>query len=64
MEGSRVMVIHENQLVAKPVTTGLHNWKYTEITSGLTEGERVVVSLDRPEVTPGARVVVTGEAEQ
>jgi len=64
MEGSRVMVIKDDQLVAKPVTTGLHNWKYTEITSGLTEGERVVVSLDRPEVTPGARVVVTGEAEQ
>ena len=64
MEGSRVMVIKEDRLVAKPVTTGLHNWKYTEITSGLTESERVVVSLDRPEVAPGARVVVTGEAEQ
>lgn len=64
MEGSRVMVIKDDQLVARPVTTGLHNWKYTEITSGLAEGERVVVSLDRPEVTPGARVVVTGEAEQ
>jgi HlyD family secretion protein len=64
MEGSRVMVIKDDQLVARPVTTGLHNWKYTEITSGLTESEQVVVSLDRPEVTPGARVVVTGEAEQ
>jgi HlyD family secretion protein len=64
MEGSRVMVIEGGRLAAKPVTTGLHNWKYTEITSGLVEGERVVVSLDRPEVVPGARVVVTGEAEQ
>jgi HlyD family secretion protein len=63
MEGSRVMVIQDNRLVKRPVTTGLHNWKYTEITSGLAEGERVVVSLDRPEVTPGARVVITGEAE-
>ena len=64
MEGSRVMVIKDDRLVERPVTTGLHNWKYTEITSGLVQGERVVVSLDRPEVTPGARVVVTGEAEQ
>jgi HlyD family secretion protein len=64
MEGSRVMVIKDGELVEKPVTTGLHNWKHTEITSGLDEGEEVVVSLDRPEVTPGARVVVTGEAEQ
>jgi len=64
MEGSCVMVIQDNRLVKRPVTTGLHNWKYTEITSGLAEGERVVVSLDRPEVAPGARVVVTGEAER
>ena len=63
LEGNRVMVIQDNHLVRKPVTTGLHDWKYTEITSGLAQGERVVVSLDRPEVTPGARVVVTGEAE-
>ena len=64
LEGSRVMVIKDVRLVEKPVTTGLHNWKYTEITSGLVQGEPVVVSLDRPEVTPGTRVVVTGEAEQ
>lgn len=64
MEGSRVMMINDDRLEAKPVTTGLHNWKYTEITSGLAAGKRVVVSLDRPEVVPGARVVVTGEAEQ
>jgi HlyD family secretion protein len=64
LEGSRVMVIHEERLVERPVRTGLHNWKYTEIASGLAQGERVVVSLDRPEVKPGARVVVTGEAEQ
>jgi HlyD family secretion protein len=64
LEGSRVMVIKDARLLEKPVTTGLHNWKYTEITSGLVHGEPVVVSLDRPEVTPGTRVVVTGEAEQ
>jgi len=63
MEGRRVMGIKDDCLVAKPVTTGLHNWKYTEITSGLVQSEKVVVSLDRPEVTSGARVVVTGEAE-
>jgi len=64
MEGNRAMVIKDDRLVERPVTTGLHNWKYTEITSGLAQGEEVVVSLDRPEVKPGARVVVTGEAKQ
>lgn len=64
LEGSRVMVIKEGRLVERSVTTGLHNWKYTEITEGLAQGEKVVVSLDRPEVVPGVRVVVTSEAEQ
>jgi len=64
MEGNRVMVIKDDRLVERPVTAGLHNWKYTEITSGVAQGEEVVVSLDRPEVKPGARVAVTGEAEQ
>lgn len=63
LEGSRVMVIEEERLVERPVIAGLHNWNYTEITSGLEPGEKVVVSLDRPEVVPGVRVVVAGEAE-
>lgn len=63
VEGSRVIMIEKDRLVEKLVTAGLHNWKYTEITHGLEQGERVVVSLDRPEVVPGARAVVTGEAE-
>lgn len=64
VEGGRVMVIDEGRLAERPVTTGLHNWTYTEIISGLARGEQVVVSLDRPEVVAGARVVVTGETEQ
>ncbi|MBM3856044.1 MAG: efflux RND transporter periplasmic adaptor subunit, partial [Verrucomicrobia bacterium] len=62
LERNRVMVIAEGRLVERPVTAGLHNWKHTEITSGLAPGEKVVVSLDRPEIVPGARVVVTGES--
>lgn len=62
LERSRVMVIRDGRLVERAVTTGLHNWKHTEIKSGLTQGETVVVSLDRPEIVAGARVAVTGEA--
>jgi len=46
------------------VTAGLRNWSFTEITSGLSAGEKVVVSLDRPEVKAGAMAAVTGEAEK
>jgi len=64
LEGSRVLVIEDGQLVARAVSVGLHNWSNTEITSGLGEGEAVVVSLDRPEVVPGARVVVGGDTDR
>jgi HlyD family secretion protein len=62
LEGSRVMVIKDGRLAERPVTAGLHNWKHTEITAGLAPGEKVVVSLDRPDIVPGAHVVVTGES--
>jgi len=64
LENNRVLVVQDERLVEQKVTTGLHNWSHTEITSGLSPGDSVVVSLDRPEVRAGARVRVTGEAEQ
>jgi HlyD family secretion protein len=64
MEGSRVLVVSGEALEEREVSTGLQNWSYTEITSGLKAGERVVVSLDRPEVVSGARAVVSGEADE
>jgi HlyD family secretion protein len=62
LENNRVLVAAGDRLVERKVATGLHNWSFTEITSGLAAGEQVVVSLDRPEVKAGARVTVTQEA--
>ncbi len=64
LEGGRVLIAQSGRLVEKKVATGLHNWSYTEITSGITAGESVVVSLDRPEVKAGARVVIAGEVKK
>ncbi len=64
LENNRVLVIAGDRLVERKVNTGLHNWSFTEITSGLAAGEQVVVSLDRPEVKTGARVTVTQEVEK
>jgi len=64
LENSRVLLVENERLAERKVTTGLHNWGFTEITSGLAAGESVVVSLDRPEVKAGARVRVGGETRK
>jgi HlyD family secretion protein len=57
--GGRVLVVRDGVLVAVPVRTGLANWEFTEILEGVQPGDRVVISLDRPEVRDGARVIAT-----
>jgi HlyD family secretion protein len=64
LEGRRVLVVRDRELVAADVQTGLRNWEFTEISSGLKGGDLVVVSLDRPEVKAGARVSVTAQVER
>ena len=59
LQGSRVLVVRDGVIVAVSIRTGLANWEFTEITSGVQPGDHVVVSLDRPEVREGARVTAT-----
>ncbi|HSF18319.1 MAG TPA: efflux RND transporter periplasmic adaptor subunit [Vicinamibacteria bacterium] len=62
LEGNRVLIVdEEGRLVSRNVETGLNNWDFTEVKSGLDPGDRVVVSLDRPGVVEGAVVVVEAE---
>lgn len=62
LEGGRVLVVEDGTLAEREVETGLRNWTWTEVRSGVEPGDEVVVSLDRPEVEAGARVVVEGDA--
>lgn len=62
LEGSRVLLLREGRLVRAEVKTGLKNWDFVEIVSGLSEGDPVVVSLDRAEVKEGARAGIAGAA--
>ena len=57
--GNRVLVYSANAgtLEARRVEPGLSNWEYTEVRSGLTAGEHVVVSVERAGVVPGAKAV-------
>ncbi|HRO37420.1 efflux RND transporter periplasmic adaptor subunit [Thauera sp.] len=57
-EGGKVLVVEGHTLVERTLQTGVANWEFTEVVSGLAEGERVVTSLEREGVRTGATVVV------
>ncbi|MBI1905562.1 MAG: efflux RND transporter periplasmic adaptor subunit [Rhodocyclales bacterium] len=58
LAGNRVLLFRESDrtLEERQVATGIANWEYTEITGGLSAGERIVASLEREGVKAGARV--------
>ena len=55
-EGGRVLVVDGDTLIERTLETGVANWEFTEVLSGVVEGERVVTSLERQGVMAGARV--------
>lgn len=57
-EGNHVLVPDSRGVLEeRRVETGIANWEFTEIRSGVAEREKVVVSVDRAGVAPGARIV-------
>ena len=57
--GSFVYVVADDTLAARDVTVGVATEGWVEVTAGLTEGERVVVS-GHSNLRPGAAVQVSG----
>ena len=57
-QNNRVLVVEDDVLIEREIETGLRNWDYVEVKSGLEEGEVVVTSLDRVEVEAGQVVEV------
>lgn len=57
LEGKRVLLYRPDGILEeRTVTTGLANWEFTEITSGLAENDQLVLSLDGEGVKAGAKV--------
>lgn len=54
-EGKKVLVLAGGRLAERTVTTGMRNWQYTQVVSGLASGELVVTARDSAAVKPGAR---------
>ena len=57
IEGKRVYVLEDGRIRSRDVTTGIGNWEYTEVTGGLDDGARVVVSIDREGLADGVPAV-------
>jgi HlyD family secretion protein len=57
IDGKRLYIYDaaEERVHARDVQTGLRNWEYVEVTSGVKEGDLVVTTVDRQGVVDGAR---------
>jgi HlyD family secretion protein len=64
MEGGQVLVFPPNTgvLEARKIETGLSNWQYTEVVSGLSADEQVVTSVGRPGVETGVMAIPETQA--
>ena len=54
-EGGKVLVLEDGRLDERTVATGMRNWQFAEVISGVAVGEEgVVVARDSPEIKAGA----------
>ena len=60
IEGNRVLIFSEQAgvLEERKIETGLRNWEYTQVLSGVRDGEQIVVSVDREGVEDAARAII------
>lgn len=57
-EGNRVLVRNaEGVLEERRIDTGIANWAFTEVRSGVQPGQKVAISVERAGVIPGAHTV-------
>ncbi|MFQ5634157.1 MAG: efflux RND transporter periplasmic adaptor subunit [Gammaproteobacteria bacterium] len=57
VDGTKVFVLNGGTLEQREITTGIRSWDYAEVLSGVREGERVVLTVDREGVVDGAAAI-------
>jgi HlyD family secretion protein len=63
MPDNRVLVLGSDGIInERKVEVGLSNWEFTEVKSGLAQGDKVVTSLDREGVKAGVRATAESKA--
>ncbi len=65
MEGGYVYVYHpdDNYIERRKITTGLSNWRFTQVASGLKDGEKVVTTVDREGLADGVKATIDKKAQ-
>lgn len=58
LEGKKVLLLRDGVIEERQIETGLSNWKVTEVKSGLSVDEAVIVSVGREGVKAGAAAQV------
>ena len=58
LEGNRVLLFNGGTLHERQLRSGVSNWQFTEVLSGLQQGDKVVLSVERKGVVAGANAVV------
>lgn len=63
LEGNKVYVYDPDfeTISSIAVSTGISNWKHTEVLEGLEQGQRIVLSIDRDGLVDGAVVKIESE---
>ncbi len=56
LEKNTVYVLSNTQAIIRKLKIGLSNWRFTEVLSGLSKGDRIITSLDAKGLHDGADV--------
>jgi HlyD family secretion protein len=59
LEGNKVLTVQNDAITEVPLTLGLTNWTWSEVTAGIKAGDAVINSLDIPDLNPGIKVKIT-----
>ncbi|MDC0587151.1 efflux RND transporter periplasmic adaptor subunit, partial [Gammaproteobacteria bacterium] len=55
------LINEDDTLVKQNIEVGLSNWQYSEVLSGITINDRIVLSIDRKGVEDGVKVILEEE---
>jgi len=63
IDGNTVLLYEplSKKLVRRVFTPGISNWRFTEVKTGLSEGDKVLLSLDQEGAIEGAFVVIAND---